>query len=99
MRVVIQRIKQAEVEAEGQVVGRCDHGLLVYVGIGANDTQSDAEWLAEKVAKLRIFEDEQGKLNLAVQDVRGGVLAVPNFTLMADARKGRRPTFSAAAGR
>jgi len=81
----------------GQITGRIDRGLLVYVGVAASDTEADAVRLAEKVARLRIFEDESGKLNKSCQDVRGGVLAVPNFTLLADTRKGRRPAFTAAA--
>jgi len=97
MRVVVQRVRWAEVEADGKVVGRVERGLLAYVGVGVDDAPAEADYLAEKVAHLRIFDDEDGKLNRSVQDVRGGVLAVPNFTLMADARKGRRPSFEAAA--
>ena len=97
MRAVIQRVRWAEVEVHGSVVGRIEQGLLVYVAVGAEDAEAQAEYLAEKVAHLRIFEDEAGKLNKSVQDVRGGVLAVPNFTLLADARKGRRPAFIGAA--
>jgi D-tyrosyl-tRNA(Tyr) deacylase len=98
VRAVVQRVCWAEVETDGRVVGRIGKGLLVYVGVGATDTPADAERLAEKLAGLRIFPDDQGKLNRSVQDVRGGVLAIPNFTLLADARKGRRPAFNAAAG-
>jgi len=86
-----------EPAGEGQVAGRIERGLLVYVGVGTGDTPADAERLAEKVAFLRIFPDAEGKLNLSVRDVRGGVLVVPNFTLLADARKGRRPAFDRAA--
>jgi len=98
MRALVQRVDWAEVEVEGRRVGRIERGLLVYVGVGTSDTPAEAEWLAGKVAHLRIFQDEEGKLNRSVQDVRGGVLAVPNFTLLADARKGRRPAFVGAAG-
>jgi len=97
MRAVLQRVRWAEVIVEGEIVGRIEQGLLVYLGVAAGDEKADAERLAEKVAALRIFEDDEGKLNEDVQDVRGGVLAVPNFTLLADARKGRRPAFVAAA--
>ncbi len=97
MRAVIQRVHSASVIVAGETVGRIDSGLLVYLGVGVGDTPAQARWLAEKTAQLRIFEDDDGKMNLSVQDARGGVLAVPNFTLLADARKGRRPTFVAAA--
>ena len=97
MRVLIQRVRSADVQVAGRSVGRIDRGLLVYVGVKAGDGVEQARWLAEKVAQMRIFEDEGGKMNLSVQDVRGGVLAVPSFTLLADARQGRRPAFDAAA--
>jgi D-tyrosyl-tRNA(Tyr) deacylase len=97
MRAVIQRVASARVEVGGQVVGQIGQGLLVYLAVESSDTAQEARWMAEKVANLRIFDDEQGKLNLSVQDARGGVLAVSNFTLVADARKGRRPGFNIAA--
>ncbi len=97
MRAVIQRVSRADLEVAGENIGWISRGLLVYVGIGSGDSPIDAERLAQKVASLRIFEDEDGKMNLSVRDVRGGVLAVPNFTLLADARKGRRPAFAGAA--
>jgi len=97
MRALVQRVAWAEVEVDGKVVGRIEKGLLVYVAVGVDDTAGDAAWLAERVANLRIFEDEAGKLNLSVQDARGGVLGVSNFTLLANARKGRRPAFAEAA--
>ena len=97
MKAVLQRVRRAEVTVDSAVVGRIDAGLLVYVGVGAGDTVDQARKLAEKVAALRIFKDDAGKLNLSVCDVGGGVLAVPNFTLQADARKGRRPAFVDAA--
>ncbi len=97
MRAVIQRVRLASVAVDGETVGRIEQGLLVYIGVATTDGAADADYLAEKVANLRIFPDKQGKMNLSVQDVRGGVLAVPNFTLLADARKGRRPAFVKAA--
>lgn len=97
MRALIQRVAWAEVEVDGRIVARIEQGLLVYVGVGVGDTVEDADWLSEKVAHLRIFEDADGKLNVSVRDAPGGVLAVSNFTLLADARKGRRPAFVAAA--
>ena len=97
MKAVVQRVRSAEVQVDGEVVGRIDRGLLVYVGVGCHDAADDAERLADKVVNLRIFEDDAEKLNRSVQDVRGGVLAIPNFTLLADARKGRRPSFVGAA--
>jgi D-tyrosyl-tRNA(Tyr) deacylase len=94
MRAVLQRVSGAEVSVGGESCGRIDHGLLVYVGVAAGDTEDDASKLAEKVTALRIFNDEQGRLNLSVRDVDGGVLAIPNFTLLGDARKGRRPSYT-----
>ena len=97
MRALVQRVAWAEVEADGRITGRIEAGVLVYVGIGVGDTSDKADWLAEKVANLRIFEDEDDKLNRSVRDVHGGVMVISNFTLLADARKGRRPAFVAAA--
>jgi len=97
MRALVQRITTAAVEVGDEVVGQAGKGLLVYLGVAATDSAAFAQRLAEKVANLRIFPDDQGALNLSVLDVGGEVLAVPNFTLMADARKGRRPSFAAAA--
>ncbi|MHC4562556.1 MAG: D-aminoacyl-tRNA deacylase [Planctomycetota bacterium] len=97
MRALIQRVKEARVTVAGQIIARIGHGLLVYVGVAAGDDELAAGWLADKVANLRVFGDDDGKLNRSVLDVRGGVLAVPNFTLQADARKGRRPSFTSAA--
>jgi len=97
MRALVQRVAWAEVEAVGEVVGRIGRGLLVYAAVAAGDTAEDAAWLAGKVAGLRIFEDDAGRLNLSAGEVGGEVLAVSNFTLLADARKGRRPAFAAAA--
>jgi D-tyrosyl-tRNA(Tyr) deacylase len=97
MKALAQRVHWAEVEVDHHIVGRIEEGLLVYVGVAVGDTVADAQKLAEKLAHLRIFEDENDKLNRAVRDVRGGVLAVSNFTLLGDTRKGRRPAFVAAA--
>ncbi|MDR1353725.1 MAG: D-tyrosyl-tRNA(Tyr) deacylase [Treponema sp.] len=97
MRAVVQIVRDASVEAEGRVSGKIDRGLLVYMGVARGDTFSDAEYLAEKTAALRIFDDGEGRMNLSVQDIKGGVLAVSQFTLLADARKGRRPSYSNAA--
>jgi len=90
---VVQRVSRAEVRVDGEVVGRVGRGLLVLVGAGAGDGAPDAGWLVDKVVNLRIFEDEQGKMNRSLLDVGGGLLAVSQFTLYGDARKGRRPSF------
>jgi D-tyrosyl-tRNA(Tyr) deacylase len=97
MRVVLQRVSRARVVVDGEVVGAIDRGLLVLLGVAPNDTADDARWLAEKVIGLRIFADAEGKMNLAVADVGGGVLVVSQFTLYGDCRKGRRPSFVEAA--
>ena len=97
MKAVLQRVRQARVTVDGAVVGRIARGLLVYVGIAVSDTTAEAHALADKLAALRIFTDDADKLNLSVRHVDGGLLVVPNFTLQADARKGRRPAFVNAA--
>jgi D-tyrosyl-tRNA(Tyr) deacylase len=97
MRAVIQRVLQAQVEVSGQSVGQIDKGLLVYLSVAKGDTAEDAQFMAEKLANLRIFADEAGKMNLSVQDVGGSILLVSNFTLHGDCRKGRRPGFDDAA--
>ena len=96
MRAVAQRVSSASVTVDGSVVGRIGSGLLVLVGVGQDDDDSDAIALAEKVAHSRIFEDGEGKMNLSVIDIGGAVLAVSQFTLFGDCRKGRRPSFTAA---
>jgi D-tyrosyl-tRNA(Tyr) deacylase len=97
MRAVIQRVTEARVEVAGEVVGAIGTGLLVLLGVAQGDAAADAAYLAEKTAGLRIFEDGDGKMNLALADVDGAVLAVSQFTLLGDCRKGRRPGFTAAA--
>jgi len=97
MKALLQRVAWAEVQAGGETVARIGRGLIVYLGVALTDTSADAERLAAKAAGLRVFEDEQEKMNLSVRDVGGDVLAVSSFTLLADAKKGRRPAFAAAA--
>ena len=97
MRAVIQRVSSAQVTVQGEIVGKIGRGFLVLLGITAGDGETEAGLLARKVAGLRVFEDGDGKMNLALADVGGAVLAVSQFTLYADVRKGRRPSFIAAA--
>ena len=97
MRAVIQRVLQGRVEVNGQQVSHIDKGLLVYLSVGKTDTVRDAQFMAEKLVNLRIFADEAGKMNRGLLDVGGSILLVSNFTLHGDCRKGRRPSFDAAA--
>ena len=106
MKAVVQRARNASVTVEGRVTGKISRGLLVYLGVASGDSEKDAAWMAEKVANLRIFEDAQGKMNLSLKDILSqadegdgaiGVLAVSQFTLLADASKGRRPYYGDAA--
>ena len=97
MRIVLQRVKNASVAVDGELVSGIGAGLLLLVGLGHEDTEAEADWLAEKVAGLRIFGDEGGKMNLGIRETGGEVLAVSQFTLLADTRKGKRPSFVKAA--
>jgi D-tyrosyl-tRNA(Tyr) deacylase len=97
MRAVIQRVTGASVTVEGRIAGQIGKGLLVLLGVGRADNEAAADYLAEKIAGLRIFEDEGGKMNLSVCDVKGEVLVVSQFTLYGDVRRGKRPSFDAAA--
>ncbi len=97
MRAVLQRVSEASVEVEGKIVGQIGAGLCALVGVAEGDTEADAAWLAQKVVELRVFEDEQGKMNRSLLDVKGELLAISQFTLLGDARQGRRPGYSTAA--
>lgn len=97
MRAVVQRVSQAKVEVDGTVTGQIGPGMLVFLGVTHGDTAQDAEFLAKKVTDLRIFADEEGRLNRSLTETGGGLLAVSQFTLYGDCRKGRRPSFVAAA--
>jgi D-tyrosyl-tRNA(Tyr) deacylase len=97
MRAVVQRVKHAQVKVNGQVTGKIDCGLLVFLGVTHRDLEADADYLADKIAGLRVFDDENGKMNLAVADVGRQILAVSQFALYGDVRRGKRPSFDAAA--
>jgi D-tyrosyl-tRNA(Tyr) deacylase len=97
MLACIQRVSRAQVSVAGEVTGRIGRGLLVLLGVAAGDTEADARFLAAKIGGLRVFEDAQGKMNLALGDIGGAMLVVSQFTLLGDCRKGRRPSFDAAA--
>lgn len=96
MRAVVQRVRRAKVEVDSELVGAVDLGLCALVGVGREDSEADARALAEKVTGLRIFEDAEGKMNLSVLDVGGKILAISQFTLYGDVRRGKRPSFSEA---
>ena len=97
MRAVVQRVSRAKVTVNCRIVGEVQLGLLVLLGVGSGDTRADADYLADKIIGLRIFEDDGGKMNLALAEVNGSVLAISQFTLYGDVRRGRRPSFDAAA--
>ena len=97
MRAVVQRVSHASVSVDGEVVGHIDRGLLVLLGVTHADNEAAADYLAEKIAGLRVFEDDAGKMNVSVADVGGAILAVSQFTLYGDVRKGKRPSFDDAA--
>src|SRR5262245_29335809 len=98
MRAVIQRVSQASVHVNGECTGQIGHGLVVLLGIATDDTPADADYLSDKIVGLRIFPDDAGKFHRSVQDINGAILVVSQFTLYGDCRKGRRPSFTAAAG-
>lgn len=97
MRAVVQRVRDCSVSVDGKLKGRIETGLLVYLGVGRNDSRKDAVSLCDKIVNLRIFPDAQGKMNLSVRDIGGSVLVVSQFTLYGDAREGRRPSYTEAA--
>src|SRR5215831_14751630 len=97
MRAVVQRVARCRVVVEGQTVGEIGPGVLVLLGVGKTDTEAAADYVSEKILGLRIFADAEGKMNLSVQDQRGEVLVVSQFTLFGDVRRGKRPSFDAAA--
>jgi D-tyrosyl-tRNA(Tyr) deacylase len=97
MRAVVQRVTRASVKVDNEITGEIGSGLLVLLGVAQDDAEADADYLAEKIAGLRIFEDDTGKMNLSVVDAGGAVLAVSQFTLFGDVRRGKRPSFDAAA--
>lgn len=97
MKAVIQRVSQASVEVEGKIVGKIGPGLVVLLGVAGDDEEADADYLAEKIANLRIFDDAEGKMNLSLMERQGEILAISQFTLYANTRKGRRPSFINAA--
>lgn len=97
MRIVIQRVSRASVTIDGEISGEIDRGLLLLVGIHETDTKAEADWCCSKIPRLRIFEDEEGKMNLSAQDINGGILVVSQFTLYGNTKKGTRPSFIEAA--
>jgi D-tyrosyl-tRNA(Tyr) deacylase len=97
MRAVVQRVSRAQVTVGSEVAGKIERGLLVLLGVAGTDTEADADYLAEKIAGLRVFEDDAGKMNRAVSEVGGAALVVSQFTLYGDVRRGKRPSFDAAA--
>lgn len=97
MKVVIQRVKEAQVTIDDEIVGDINQGLLLLVGVGPDDEQEDLDYAVRKITNMRIFSDDMGKMNLSVQDINGSILSVSQFTLFADTKKGNRPAFTGAA--
>ena len=97
MKVVIQRVKEAQVTSDDELVGDISQGLLLLVGVGPDDEQEDLDYAVRKITNMRIFSDDMGKMNLSVQDIKGSILSVSQFTLFAETKKGNRPTFTGAA--
>ncbi len=93
MRAVVQRVKEARVEVDGQITGAIENGLMVFLGVGRDDDHADGEFMADKLANLRIFRDDEDRMNLSVKDAGGAILLISQFTLYGDCRKGRRPSF------
>lgn len=97
MRAVVQRVIESTVSVNRQVIGHIENGLLLYLGVGSEDTATDLKYIAEKVINLRIFEDEKGKMNLSLKDINGAIMVISQFTLFGDTRRGRRPSYTKAA--
>ncbi len=97
MKIIIQRVKKAHVSIEGQVYGQIQQGLLLLVGVGPEDQQEDMDYAIRKLVNMRIFSDDEGKMNLSVKDIQGEILSISQFTLFADTKKGNRPAFTGAA--
>lgn len=97
MRAVVQRVIESTVSVNKQVIGHIENGLLLYLGVGREDTTADLNYIAEKVINLRIFEDEKGKMNLSLKDINGAIMVISQFTLFGDTRRGRRPSYTEAA--
>ncbi len=97
MRIVLQRVTEASVKIDNEVKGQIDHGFLILVGIENEDEKSDADWLTQKINGLRVFTDQEGKMNLSIQDVKGSILLISQFTLFASTKKGNRPSYIQAA--
>ncbi|MEC5393790.1 D-aminoacyl-tRNA deacylase [Bergeyella sp. RCAD1439] len=97
MKIILQRVRHAQVEVEGNIIGKINQGLLLLVGIDQDDSEADADWLVQKTLNLRVFSDQDGKMNLSVRDIGGELLCISQFTLLADYKKGNRPSYIRAA--